>query len=41
MYVPEDDVVFEKSEMTDSYGYGVIYLVTGIVLAWIVLFFDF
>ena len=41
VYVPEDDVVFEKSEMTDSYGYGVIYLVTGIVLAWIVLFFDF
>lgn len=41
VYVPEDDVVFEKSEMRDSYGYGVIYMVMGIVLAAVVMFFDF
>lgn len=41
VYVPEDDTVFEKSEVGDSFGYGVIYLIMGIVIAMAVLFFDF
>ena len=41
VYVHERDEVFEKSEVVDSFGYGVIYLVTGIVLVFVTLFFDF
>jgi len=41
VYVPENDAVFEKSEVGDSFGYGVIYLIMGIVLAAATLFFDF
>ena len=41
VFVSEEGEVFEKSEIADVYGYSIIYLVAGIILAVLAFVFDF
>jgi len=41
VFIPENDLVFEKSEVLDSFIYGVIFLGFGIAMVFLVIFWEF